>query len=125
MANPLGQKTAARISFRCNNVRSISSGLAIFCTALVLCGSGCVTDVPVQEWTLARSSYEAAKDADAARYVPSIWFNAEQTYREGQKAYRDRRYKTSKTLFIEARRLCEQAENAARLARQQSGEVVP
>lgn len=87
--------------------------------------TGCVTNVPIDEWTLARSSYEAAKDADAARYVPSIWFNAEQTYREAQKAYRDRRYPASKELFIQARQLCEQAENAARLARQQSGDVIP
>jgi hypothetical protein len=84
-----------------------------------------VTYVPVDEWTIARSAYEAAKDADAARYVPSIWFNAEQTYREAQKSYRERRYPKSKVLFIESKQLCEQAENAARLARQQSGEVVP
>lgn len=85
----------------------------------------CVTYLPVDEWTLARSAYEAAKDADSARYVPAIWFNAEQTYREAQKAYKDRHYNQAKKLFIDARQLCEQAENAARLARQQSGEVVP
>lgn len=81
--------------------------------------------LPVDEWTIARSAYDAAKEADAARYVPSIWFNAEQSYREAQKAYRDRHYLKAKELFIEARQICEQAENAARLARQQSGEVVP
>lgn len=87
--------------------------------------AGCVTYMPVDEWTIARSAYEAARDADSARYVPSIWFNAEQSYREGQKAFRERRYAAAKTLFIQARQLSEQAENAARLARQQSGEVVP
>jgi len=81
--------------------------------------------MPVDEWTMARAAYEAAKDADSARYVPSIWFNAEQTYREAQKAFRDRRFSSAKTLFIQSKQLCEQAENAARLARQQSGEVVP
>jgi Domain of unknown function (DUF4398) len=86
---------------------------------------GCVTYMPVDEWTIARAAYEAARDADAARYVPSIWFNAEQAYREGQKAFRERRYAAAKTLFIQARQQSEQAENAARLARQQSGEVVP
>lgn len=87
--------------------------------------AGCVTYMPVDEWTMARAAYDAAKDADSARYVPSIWFNAEQTYREAQKAFRDRRYSSAKTLFVESKKLCEQAENAARLARQQSGEVVP
>lgn len=85
----------------------------------------CVTYMPVDEWTLARSAFESAKEADAARYVPSIWFNAEQTYREAQKSYRDRRYVDAKKQFIQAKNLCEQAENAARLARQQSGEVIP
>lgn len=90
-----------------------------------LLSAGCVTSLPVDEWSLARSAYESAKDADSARYVPSIWFNAEQTYREAQKAYRERRYPVAKSLFEKAKTLCEQAENAARLARQQSGEVVP
>ena len=102
----------------------------ILVVAIALLGSlflfsSCVTYVPVDEWTLARSAYDAAKDADAARYVPAIWFNADQSYREAQKAYRERRYDESKSLFIQARKLCEEAENAARLARQQSGEVVP
>lgn len=86
---------------------------------------GCVSYLPVEEWTLARAAYDSAKEADAARYVPSIWFNAEQTFREAQKAYRDRRYSKAKELFVQAKNLAEQAENAARLARQQSGEVVP
>lgn len=87
--------------------------------------TACVTYMPVDEWAMAKAAYEAARDADSARYVPSIWFNAEQTYREAQKAYRDRRYSSAKILFDQAKQLCEQAENAARLARQQSGEVVP
>jgi len=99
-------------------------GLGSALLSLALC-TACVTYLPVDEWTMARSAYEAARDADSARYVPSIWFNAEQTYREAQKAYRDRRYSSAKTLFVQAKQLCEQAENAARLARQQSGEVVP
>jgi len=81
--------------------------------------------VCVCRWTQARAAYEAAKDADAARYVPAIWFNAEQAYREAQTAYKDRRYPRAKELFNQSRQLSEQAENAARLARQQSGEIVP
>jgi hypothetical protein len=87
--------------------------------------TACVTYLPVDEWNIARASYEAARDADSARYVPSIWFSAEQTYRAAEKAYQDRRYETAKKLFNDSKRLCEEAENAARLARQQSGEVVP
>lgn len=87
--------------------------------------SGCVTYIPVDEWNTARAAYESARDADAARFVPSMWFKAEQTYREAQRAYKDREYDKAKALFIRARIYCEQAENAARLARYQSGEVIP
>ena len=92
--------------------------------AAVLLASGCVTYIPVDEWTMARSAYESAREADAARFVPAIWFKAEQSYRDGQRAYKDRKYEEAKQLFNQARAYCEQAENAARLARHQSGEVV-
>jgi hypothetical protein len=87
--------------------------------------TACVTDVPIDEWAVARAAYNAAKDAESARYVPAIWFNGEQSYREAQRAYKERRFDEARELFVEAKVLCEQAENAARLARQQSGEIVP
>jgi hypothetical protein len=88
-------------------------------------GTGCVHRIPVDEYTMARAAYEAAKDSDAARFAPSLWFNAEQAYREAQKDFRDRRYDEAKTRFIQAQDLAEQAENSARLSRNQSGEVIP
>ena len=87
--------------------------------------TACVTKIPVDEYTMARAAYDAAKDADAARYAPALWFNAESAYREAQKSYRERRYDIAEKLFVEAKELAEKAENAARLARYQSGEIVP
>ena len=87
--------------------------------------TGCVTYIPVDEYNLARAAYESAKEWDAARYAPALWFNAEQTYRTAQKAFRDRRQEEARELFSEARVLCEKAENAARLARYQSGDIIP
>ena len=87
--------------------------------------AGCVTKIPVDEYTMARAAYEAAKDADSARFAPAIWFNAEQAYREGQKDFKDRSYDEAKISFARAQELAEQAENAARLSRNQSGEVIP
>lgn len=87
--------------------------------------TGCVHRIPVDEYTMARAAYEAAKDADSARFAPSLWFNAEQAYREGQKAFRDRRYEEAKNAFTKAQELSEQAENSAKLSRNQSGEVIP
>ena len=81
--------------------------------------------MPVEEYNLARAAHDAAKDADCVRYAPSLWFNAEQAYRDGQKAYHDRRYKEAKESFDLARQYAEQAENTARLARRESGDVAP
>lgn len=92
-----------------------------------VCGlaSGCVSKIPVDEYTMARAAYEAAKDADSARFAPSLWFNAEQAFREAQKSFRDRHYEDAKKQFAQAQELSEQAENSARLSRNQSGEVIP
>jgi len=103
-----------------NQIRFIS--LAILVS---IAFSACVTYVPIDEWNTARAAYEAARESDAARFVPALWFKAEQTYREAQRAYKDRDYEKAKVLFTRARIYCEQAENAARLARYQSGEVIP
>lgn len=91
--------------------------------ALVFITSACVTSVPVDEYTLARAAYEAAKDAEALRYAPALWYNAEQAYREGQRAFKERRYGDAESNFIEARAAAEKAENAARIARHQSGDL--
>lgn len=90
---------------------------------LVLMTSACVTSVPVDEYTLARAAYDAAKDAEAVRYAPALWYNAEQAYREGQRAFKERRYGDAESNFIEARAAAEKAENAARIARHQSGDL--
>lgn len=93
--------------------------------AVTMFVAGCVTYIPVDEYNLARAAYEAAKDADAARYAPALWFNAEQSYREGQKLFKERNYSGAGSKFKQAKTFAEQAENAARLARHQSGELVP
>lgn len=85
--------------------------------------SGCVTSVPVEDYTLARAAYEAAKDAESLRYAPAYWYNAEQSYREGQRAYKERRYEDAERDFKDARAAAEKAENAARLARHNAGDL--
>ncbi|MES2854868.1 MAG: DUF4398 domain-containing protein [Bdellovibrionota bacterium] len=106
--------------------KNFSAALAAF----VLCGtllisSGCVTAFPIDEYNLARAAYESARDAEAIRYAPALWYNTEETYRAGEKAYRERKFDLAQKKFNEAKKLGEQAENASRLARHQSGDVVP
>lgn len=92
-------------------------------SALALLTSGCVHHIPVEEYTMARAAHEAARDADALRYAPSLWYNAEQAFREGQKAFKDRSYGSAKTSFEQAKIFAEQAENAARIARAGTGDA--
>lgn len=98
--------------------------LSAFSLALVFTTSACVTaeQVPLEDYTLARAAYEAAKDADALRYAPSLWYTAEENYREAQRAFKERRYNKADQLFEAAREAAEKAENAARIARHQAGD---
>lgn len=82
-----------------------------------------MTSVPVEDYTLARAAYESAKDAESLRYAPALWYNAEQSYREGQRAYKERRYNEAEASFKESRVAAEKAENAARIARHQAGDL--
>jgi hypothetical protein len=91
----------------------------------VLFFSGCVTYIPAEEYNLARAAYEAAREANSAHIVPALWFKAEQAYRAGQASYKERRYDQARVMLNQARILAEQAETAARVERQKSGEFVP
>jgi hypothetical protein len=87
--------------------------------------SACVTYIPADEYNLARAAFEAARDADAARYAPALWFKAEQAYREGQKLFKERNYESARAVFVQSKYFAEQAENAARIERHKSGDFVP
>ncbi len=85
---------------------------------------GCVTVAfPIEEYNLARTALEAAKVSEAPRFAPGLWYKAEEAYREGQRSYKERRYSDAQLQFIEAKYAAERAENAARLARFQSGDT--
>ncbi len=87
---------------------------------------GCVTvQIPVDEYNLARTAMDAARDAESARYAPGLWYKAEEAYKQAQRLYKERHYKESQKLFNEAKIQAERAENAARVTRFQSGETVP
>jgi hypothetical protein len=102
-------------------VSPLRAGFLLF---VVICAlSGCVTSTPIEDYTLARAAYDSAKDAEALRYAPALWYNAEQAYREGQRAYKERRYDDAEQEFKKARIAAEKAENAARVARHNAGDL--
>lgn len=94
---------------------------------LGLCGGvvSCVSLIPVDEYTIARAAMDGAKESEAPRFAPALWYKAEQAYREGETFFRERAYDEALKRFVQARSLAEQAENAARLSRFESGDLAP
>jgi hypothetical protein len=87
--------------------------------------SGCVTPVaPNDEYALAKSAIDAAKNVQAVRYSAGYWHQAEETYRQAKILYSNRDYEEARDLFIKARLAAEKAENSARLIRQKNGDIL-
>lgn len=81
--------------------------------------------IPVDEYTIARAAMDGARESEAPRFAPALWYKAEQAFREGEAYFRDRAYSDASNRFVQARALAEQAENAARLSRFESGDLAP
>jgi hypothetical protein len=90
-------------------------------TTLSFCQSA---PLPTEEYSLARAAIEAARAVQAPRHSPGYWHQADEAYRQGRLAYKDRDYSTARASFIKARIAAEKAENSARLIRQKTGDVL-
>jgi len=101
-----------------------SKSFCLSILALTFSG-GCVSFIPVDDYTIARAAMDGARESEAPRFAPALWYRAEQAYREGETFFRERDYENSAKRFAQARTLAEQAENAARLSRFESGELAP
>lgn len=97
----------------------------IFLTAALALGVGCISFIPVDDYTIARAAMDGARESEAPRFAPALWYRAEQAFREGETFFRERDYENSAKRFSQARTLAEQAENAARLSRFESGDLAP
>jgi hypothetical protein len=93
--------------------------------ALLFLVAGCATNPPVVEFTLARTAMQSAQEADAPRYAPSLWHEAEEAYRRGEESYRREDFSTAAAYFEKSRRFSERSENSAKLQKQKSGEDAP
>lgn len=96
----------------------------LIASALVVT-AGCVSMIPVDEYTIARAAMDGARESEAPRFAPALWYKAEQAFREGEAYFRNRAYSDASDRFVQARALAEQAENAARLSRFESGDLAP
>lgn len=86
---------------------------------------GCQTGpMPLDEYSFARAAIEAAREVQAPRHSPGFWHQAEEAYRKARLLYKDKRWDAARAEFIKARVSAEKAENAARLVRQRTGDVL-
>lgn len=83
--------------------------------------SSCAARRPIKEYVLARSAVEAARRAQAARYAPGYWSQAEEAYMLARQYFKDSRFGDAKEQLDEAKSLAEKAEYRARLKRFHSG----
>ncbi len=98
-----------------------SSARQIFLFLSLACLSSCISNIPVSDYSVARSAWESAKEAGAARLAPSVWYRADQAYKRGQKLFSERDYSGARDSFEEARFYSEKAENTARLTSPEGG----
>ena len=80
---------------------------------------------PLEEFTLARTAVEAARDVGAARLAPGFWYKAEQHYRKGVRYFKENARDKAQTHFVKAKEYAEKAENKTRVKKFQSGEPFP
>lgn len=79
---------------------------------------------PIEEYTLARAAFEAARSAEADRLAPLVYDQARQKYERAEGLFRDRELEQAKIFFNQSRRSFEKAEDLARKKKASSGEVL-
>ncbi len=90
-----------------------------------LFSEGCSTVVlPIQEYSLAKTAMDYAEKNDGERLAPILFQQAQQTYKQAVKSYESRNYDEARVLFVKARKLAEKSENAARVKKAKTGEVL-
>lgn len=86
---------------------------------------GCAVNPPVQEFTLARTALLAAQTSGASKYAPSLWFKAEENYRQGENAFKKGNFEVARKYFGDSQDFSERAENKARYDKRKLGEDLP
>lgn len=98
----------------------------ILCLCLSSSLGGCVLPPPpFEDYNLARAAVQAAQEADSPRISTNLWNRADEEFRLGERAYRDKEFDQAKRHFLKARKYAERAENVTRLKKFQSGDTFP
>lgn len=92
---------------------------------LVIGLTGCSQNPPLQEYTLAKTALDAAQNAGSSKYAPSLWFKAEENYREGESFFKNGYFEKAAMHFNQSIDFSEKAENKARYEKRKMGEELP
>lgn len=82
----------------------------------------CAGAPPYNEYNLARTAIDYARQSEAQRFASIGLSRAEQAYRQGEVLIKEKEYRLAKEAFLRAQRYAEKAEELARLKRSQAGE---
>jgi len=77
----------------------------------------------MDDYFLARTALEYAKEKGAPRRAPGLWAKADDSYRSAMIHFENKEYDAAKIKFLEAKKMAEKAENYTVLKKAESGEV--
>jgi len=86
---------------------------------------GCASNPPEKEYTIAKTALEAARKSESARFAPSEFHHAEESYRKGEIFFKRGDFGDAKRMFNDSVEYSEQAEDAARIQRSKTGDDIP
>ncbi len=104
-----------------NTVRKIEAVFLILLAIFLI--TACVGPAPIDEYNLAYTAMNSAKQAGATRFATGYYTKANDYYKQAQKYYKDREYEKATLAFKQAKLFAERAENYSALKRAQTGEV--
>ncbi len=85
--------------------------------------SSCAGPQPILDLDLTKSALEAAKSAEASRYAPKLWIQAENEYRKALEFYKKQNHHKAKKALMRSKKWAEQAELESRIKKSQSGDL--
>jgi hypothetical protein len=83
---------------------------------------GCITvEKPDDEYNLAKSALESARECEGNRYALKYLILAEKNYKKAVAFYKDREYGNAKTFFLTSRKYSEKTEDISRIKQLEGG----
>jgi len=78
--------------------------------------TSCVTtQIPIEDYTIAKAAYDAATAAEAVKYAPQMYFKMEKSFKRAEHLFKERYYSDARKEFQKAQKLAERTETMARL----------